>query len=102
MPVLVAWIGDMLVTYIGQIVVSALLSLGIGFLASKVGAAVFDYTPIRAAFGQAGQVMMNYAGFFGIDQAMTIVLSAWMGRRATEALQVHLAARSSSSSTGST
>lgn len=94
MPVVVAWIGEMLISYIGQIVISAMLSLGIGLLAQKVGSAVFDSSPIKAAMGSAGQTMMAYAGWFGIDKAITIVLSAWMGRKATDAARISFVKRS--------
>jgi len=89
MPVVVAWIGEMLLSVVGQLVLSALVSLGIGMVASKVGGGIIDATGIRAAMGNAGAVMMNYAGWFGIDTAITIVLSAWAGRKIVDAARVH-------------
>lgn len=93
MPVLVAWIADMLVSTIGSIVVSALVSLGIGFATSHVASAVFDLSPVKAAMGSAGGLMQQYAGWLGIDQAMTIVFSAWMGRKVTDAARVSIVNR---------
>jgi len=83
MPVLVAWIGSMLLTTIGEIAIRALIGLGVGLASQKL---VIE--PVRAAMaaqlGNAG-VMVDYIGFLGIDQAITIVLSAWIGRSAVSA-----------------
>ena len=35
----------------------------------------------------------QYAGWLGIDQAMTIVFSAWMGRKVTDAARVSIVNR---------
>lgn len=94
MPVLVAWIGEMLLTIVGQMVISALVSVGIGFVAGKVFSGVIDSTLIKSILGSAGP-LVSYIGWFGIDQAMTIVLSAWAGRRITDAARVQFVKRSS-------
>lgn len=91
MPVLVAWIGEMLLSVVGQLVFSALISLGIGLLAQSAASGVIDHTQIGAAFAASG--MTNWVGFFGIDKGMTIVLSAWAGRKITDALKVHFVAK---------
>lgn len=95
MPVLVAWIGEMLLSVAGQIVLSVLVSVGIGLVAGKAFSGVIDSTGIRAAFGSAGP-LLQYIGWFGIDQAITIVLSAWAGRRIVDAAKVSFVKRSSS------
>ena len=95
MPVLVAWIGEMLLSVVGQMVLSALVSVGIGMVASKVFSGVIDSSAIRNALGGAGP-LLGYIGWFGIDTAITIVLSAWAGRMITDAAKVHFVKRSSS------
>lgn len=95
MPVLVAWIGEMLLSVVGQMVLSALVSVGIGFVASKATSGIIDSTGIHAALGAAGP-LVDYIGWFGIDTAMTIVLSAWAGRKITDAARVHLTSKRSS------
>lgn len=92
MPVLVAWIGEMLLSVVGQLVISALVSLGIGFVASKAVSGVIDTIGIQQMLGSAG-VLVDYLGWFGIDQAVTIVLSAWAGRKITDAATAHIVAK---------
>ena len=95
MPVLVAWIGEMLLSVAGQVALSVLVSLGIGIVANKVASGVIDSSGIRAAFGAAGP-LLDYIGWFGIDTAITIVLSAWAGRKIVDAAKVSFVKRSSS------
>lgn len=92
MPVLVAWIGEMLLSVAGQFVLSALVSLGIGFAASKVASGVIDPIGIKSMLGNAGP-LVDYIGWFGIDKAITIILSAWAGRKITDAARVHLTSK---------
>lgn len=92
MPVVVAWIGEMLLSVVGQMAISALVSVGIGFVGSKVFSGVIDATGINAMFTHAGPAI-QYMGWMGVDQFITIVLSAWAGRRITDAARVHLAAK---------
>lgn len=92
MPVVVAWIGEMLLSTIGQMVLSALVSLGIGFVGSKVVSGVIDVTGIQSMLSHAGPAL-DYMGWMGCDQFMTIVLSAWAGRKITSAARVHLVAK---------
>lgn len=91
MPVFVAWIGDVLLTYVGQMVLSAALSLGIGAALNAGFSGVIDSTGIQSMMGSAGP-LLGWVGVFRIDQCITIVLSAWAGRRVTDALKVRLTA----------
>jgi hypothetical protein len=92
MPVLVAWIGEMLLSTVGQMALSALVSLGIGFAANKVASGVIDPIGIKSMLGSAGP-LVDYIGWFGIDQAITIILSAWAGRKITDAARVHFVSK---------
>lgn len=92
MPVVVAWIGEMLLSVVGQMALSALAAVGIGFLSHSVGSAVIDSTGIRTMLGSAGP-LVDYMGWIGVDQAVTIVLSAWAGRKLTDSLKVSLIAK---------
>ena len=92
MPVLVAWIGEMLLSTVGQLVLSALVSVGIGFVASKATSGVIDTIGIKAMLGGAGP-LLDYLGWLGVDQAITIVLSAWAGRKITDAARVHFVSK---------
>ncbi|RUL66815.1 DUF2523 domain-containing protein [Dyella dinghuensis] len=78
MPVLIAWMGEMLLTIAGQIVLSALVALGINFVAQNVASGVIDHSQIASAIANsgAGQAI----GWLGLDKAVTIILSAWAGR----------------------
>jgi hypothetical protein len=69
---------------------SALVACGVGFAASTVASGVIDSTGIRSMMGQGG-VLLDWAGFFRVDECITIVLSAWAGRKITDAARVHLA-----------
>lgn len=83
MPVVVAWIGTMLLSVVGEMAIRALIGVGVGFATHQL---VIE--PVREAIsarlGSAG-VMADYIGFLGIDTAITIVLSAWIGRAAVSA-----------------
>lgn len=85
----------MLLSVVGQLAFSALVSLGIGFVGSKIVSGVIDYTGAKQALLNAGP-MVDYLGWFGVDTAMTIVLSAWAGRKITDAARVHLTSKRSS------
>ncbi len=87
MPVVVAWIGSMLLSIVGQMVLSALVSVGIGLAVHHAASGLIDATGIRSMMGSAG-VMADYAGWLGIDQSITIVLSAWAGRKIVDAAKV--------------
>lgn len=87
MPVFVAWIGEMLLSVVGQMAISALVSLGIGIVAQTAASGLIDHTQIGAAFAASG--MTQWIGFFGVDKGMTIVLSAWAGRKITDAARLH-------------
>lgn len=89
MPVVVAWIGEMLLTVIGRLAISALISVGIGFALHATGHAVSEYGPIQNMLANAGP-LIPFIGYFGIDTAMTIILSAWAGREITEAAKAYV------------
>lgn len=91
MPVFVAWLAKMLVTTAGSMLISALLALGIGFTTSKVVSSLGIGDNIRAMLGQAG-FLYDWVGFFGMDVVITIILSAWAGRMAKDALRAHFIA----------
>lgn len=97
MPVFIAWIGEMLLSVVGQMALSALVSVGIGMIATQAASGLIDSTAIRSAFGSAGP-LLGYLGWFGIDQAITIVLSAWAGRKIIDAAKVHFVQKKASSS----
>ena len=92
MPVVVAWIGSMLLSIVGQMVLSALVSVGIGLAVHHAASGLIDSTGIKAMMGSAG-VMVDYAGWLGIDQSITIVLSAWAGRKIVDAAKVQFVKR---------
>lgn len=83
MPVIVAWIGRLLLTTIGELAVRALVGASVGLTTYK-----FVIAPVRqqlaARLGAAGE-LAGYVGYLGIDVAMTIVLSALAGRLAVGA-----------------
>lgn len=92
MPILVAWIGEMLLSTIGQLAISALVSLGIGFATSSAAGSFIGMDAIRSTLGQAGPIV-DYLGWLGVDRAITIVLSAWAGRAVTSAARVHFVSK---------
>lgn len=96
MAVVVAWIGEMLLSIAGQLILSALVSLGIGFAASKLVSGVIDPIGIKSMLGNAG-VLLDYLGWLGVDQAITIVLSAWAGRKITDAARIHFISKRTTS-----
>lgn len=88
MPVILTWLGSLIASSIGAWVVSALISLGVGFVTYKLGVAPAE-SAIRGYFAGTGP-MVAYIGWFGIDQAITIVFSALVGRMAVGAARAHL------------
>lgn len=91
MPIIVGWIGEMLLTVVGQLALSALISVGIGFAANAGVSGFIDSSSIRSMMGSAGP-LLGWVGVFRLDQCMTIILSAWAGRAITDALKVRLTA----------
>jgi len=89
MPVFVAWIGEMLLTVVGRLVISALVSVGIGFALHATGHAALEYGPIQNMFAKAGP-LLSFVGYFGLDTFMTIILSAWAGREITDAAKAYI------------
>ena len=97
MPIVIAWIGEMLLSVVGQLVLTAIVSLGIGFATSHLTSSVIPgEAQLRAAMGSSG-VMVDYVGWFGIDQAITIILSAWAGRAVVGAARAHIVSKRSGS-----
>ncbi|MFK2904960.1 DUF2523 domain-containing protein [Dyella ginsengisoli] len=81
MPALIAWLLGALETTIGSIIVSALLSLGLGFTTYK-----FTVEPLKnfilSQSSGLGATAVNILGFLGLDQAITMILSAIAARYA--------------------
>ena len=92
MPVVVAWIGEMLLSVVGQLALSALVSIGIGFAANAAASGFVDNTGIGSMLASSGP-MVQYIGWLGLDKAVTIILSAWAGRAIVSAARVHLASK---------
>jgi Protein of unknown function (DUF2523). len=88
MPVLVAWLGELVATSIGAWCLQALIGVGVGLATYNLGIKPAEQF-IANQFAQAGD-LVNYIGWLGIDEAVTIVMSALIGRAALGALRVHL------------
>jgi hypothetical protein len=71
MPVVIAWIGEMLLSVVGQLAFSVLVSLGIAMVANTGASVLIDHTQIGNAFAASG--LTQWIGFFGVDKGMTIV-----------------------------
>lgn len=103
MPVFIAWVGEVLLTVVGQMAIRALFAVGIGFAVHAAASGVISTSTMRSYFAGAGP-LLNWMGFFGIDTSMTIILSAWAGRMLTDSLKASLAqlpsAAASSGSSG--
>jgi hypothetical protein len=91
MPAILAWLGWLIATSIGSWCISALLALGVGFVAHTAGVGIVDHTAIFSAM-QSSSALWNWVGYLHLDTDITIVLSAWAGRTITDNLKVHLTA----------
>lgn len=93
MPAVLVWLGSLLATVAGELAVRALIGVGIGFATYTVA-----IDPAKAwitnTLNGAGP-LVGYIGWFGLDKAMTIVLSAWAGRIATDSAKAYLVKRKS-------
>jgi hypothetical protein len=89
MPVFIAWIGEMLLSVVGQMVLSAMVAVGIGFAVNAGATGIIDSTGLQSMLGQAGP-LLPWIGALRIDQAMTVILSAWAGRAIVDAARVHM------------
>lgn len=93
MPTVVAWIGRMLLLSAGEMVIRGLVGAGVGLASYK-----FVVTPVRteiaSRFAGAGD-LAAYVGWLGIDMAVTIVLSALIGRSAVNASKAFFTKRAS-------
>jgi hypothetical protein len=94
MPVLIAWIGEMLLSTVGQLVFTALVSVGVGLATQSVASGVIDHSQAAQALANSGAAQA--IGFFGLDKAFTIILSAWAGRAIRDAAKVQFVARKKS------
>ena len=90
MPIVVAWIGEMLISVVGQMVLSALLAVGIGFATHAAVGGLIDSSGIFNKWKVSAE-MWNWVGYLRIDQDVTIMLSAWAGRALTDSAKVALA-----------
>jgi hypothetical protein len=80
MPVVIAWIGRLLLTVGGEILIRALIGGGIGLATYAVQVNVIR--PLIAARFAAAGPLAAYIGALGIDVFVTIILSALAGRAA--------------------
>lgn len=92
MPVILAWLGELVASSVGAWCISALIGAGIGFATYHVAVQPLEGL-IANQFAQAGE-LVNYLGWLGIDQAVTIVMSALAGRAALGAMRGHLVKKS--------
>lgn len=73
---------------IGGWIIAALVWLGLSVTTYKFGVTQFE-SLISSQLGSAG-FLVNWMGFFGVDKAVTIVLSAIAAKYATGAAKVAL------------
>ncbi|MHA6203491.1 DUF2523 family protein [Dyella soli] len=83
----------MLLTVGGEMLIRALVGAGVG-IATYAAVVAPVKAQIQARFGAAGD-LAQYIGFLGIDVAVTIVLSAWIGRNAVSASKAFFVKRAS-------
>jgi hypothetical protein len=82
----------MLMTVAGEFLLRGLIGAGVGVATYK-----FVVTPVKAQIAQrfsAAGDLAAYIGFLGIDVAVTIILSAWVGRLAVNASKAFFVKRS--------
>jgi len=94
MPVILVWLGSLLATMAGELAVRALVGTGVG-LATYAGTTLAldaAKSTIAGRFNALG-VLAGYVGFLRIDQAITIIFSAWAGRTAVSAGKAFLVKR---------
>lgn len=92
MPALLVWLGELIATSVGAWCVQALIGIGVGLVTYKVGVQPVE-AMIRSQLAAAG-TMLDYVGWLGIDQGITIVLSALAGRAALRSMKVRLVKKS--------
>jgi hypothetical protein len=76
-------LGRLLTSLVGEMAIRALLGTGVA-LATYSLVVQPGREAIRARFAAAGP-LVDYVGWLGIDVAVTIILSAWIGRTAVSA-----------------
>lgn len=89
--VALGWLVRVLSSRIGVFIASALLWLGLSVTSYKFGVAPFR-SLISQELGSAG-FLMDWMGFFAVDQAITIVLSAIAAKYAIAGAKVALTKR---------
>lgn len=92
MPVILAWLGELIASSIGAWCLQALIGIGVGLVTYHVAIEPTEAL-IRNSFSNGGD-LVNYIGWLGIDEAVTIVMSALAGRAALGALRAHLVKKS--------
>ena len=89
MPIILAWLGRLIVTSIGSWILTALVSVGVGFAAHKAGVGLIDSSQIMSTLRSTS--LWNWVSYLKLDVDITIILSAWAGRGITDGLKVSLA-----------
>lgn len=82
MPVVVAWIGRMLLSVAGEFLIKMLVGSAIGL--ATYGVEIYAVKPLINTYLRQAGPLTDYVGFLGIDIAITITLSAWAGRVAID------------------
>lgn len=97
MPVIIGWLIAALATAAGELLIRAIVGAGIGFATYEVGSAAVGVVRgyIGDRFASLGEIA-GYIGFLKIDVAITIVLSAWVGRMAVSAGKAFLVKKKAS------
>lgn len=89
MPVLLVWLGEMLMTTVGALALQMLVGVGVGLATYKLAVKPAE-SMIASYLSGGGDVLVNYVGWLGIDQAITIVFSALIGRTAIGAAKAFI------------
>ncbi|WP_126537684.1 DUF2523 family protein [Aerosticca soli] len=93
MPLVMAWIGRVLLSVAGEFVVRAIIGAGVGIATYH-----FVVAPVRQQIAMRLSVagdLAQYVGFLGIDTAITIILSAWVGRTAVNSAKAFFVKKAS-------
>ena len=90
MPIVLAWLGELVVSSVGAWALSALVGVGVGFVASKAASGLIDSSSIMTAF-RSSSALFAWVTYTKLDVDITIVLSAWAGRAVTDSVKAHLA-----------
>jgi len=91
MPVILAWLGELIVSSIGAWCISALVSLGVGFAAHAVASGVIDSSSIMTNLRSTSS-LWAWVSYLKLDVDITVILSAWAGRSITDSVKANLVA----------